>query len=152
MARPSLQALAPAAAGVSLLLLSGCGTAAAPDAPGSPSAAAAALTTRFCSQASNFMRNIPAEPNARHLTAVQARANMSAVLVSTVQGFTGLEKAAPARLGKPLRQIVAVYRADERMLRTTGDMAKVSQSMVQGDGSGSAAFQQVLTYISGHCR
>ena len=30
-------------------------------------------------------------------------------------------------------------------------MTKVSESMVQGDGSGSAAFQQVLKYISDTC-
>jgi hypothetical protein len=150
MARPSLQAPAAAAAGAGLLLLGGCGTTAAPTAPGPPSAAA--LTMRFCSDAGNFMRHIPAEPKARHLTAAQARANMSRVLVSTVQGFTALEQESPARLRKPLKKIIAVYRADERVLRTTGDMAKISQSMVQGDGSGSAAFQQLLKFISVNCR
>jgi hypothetical protein len=153
MARPSPQVMAAAAAGAGLVLLCGCGSAAAP-AAGSTSAAAsnpARLASRFCTDASRFMRNIPAEPKVKRLTPTQARANMTAVLVSTVHGFAGLEKEAPARLRKPLRKIIAVYRADEKIVRTDGDMTKVSESMVQGDGSGSAAFQQVLKYISDTC-
>jgi hypothetical protein len=155
MARPSPQVTAAAAAGAGLLLLCGCGSAAAPAARGSTSAAAsgpARLASRFCADASNFMRNIPAEPKVKRLTPTQARANMTAVLVSTVHGFTALEKEAPAQLRKPLRKIIAVYKADEKVLRTSGDMTKVSESMVQGDGSGSMAFQQVLKYISGTCK
>jgi hypothetical protein len=98
------------------------------------------------------MRNIPAEPKVKRLTPTQARANMAAVLAATVKGFTGLEKEAPAKLRKPLRKIIAVYRADEKVLRTSGDMTKVSESMVQGDGSGSVAFQQVVAYIAGTCK
>jgi hypothetical protein len=154
MTRPSHQVTAAAAAGAGLLLLFGCGTAAAP-AAGSSSAAAsspARLASRFCADASTFMRNIPAEPKARRLTPAQARANMSTVLVSTVKGFTALEKEAPAQLRKPLRKIIAVYREDEKVLRTTGDMSRISESMVQGDGSGSVAFQQIVTYISTTCK
>jgi hypothetical protein len=153
MARPSPQVMAAAAAGAGLVLLCGCGSAAAP-AAGSTSAAAsgpARLASRFCADASHFMRNIPAEPKVKRLTPTQARANMTEVLVSTVHGFAGLEKEAPARLRKPLRKIIAVYRADEKVVRTDGDMTKVSESMVQGDGSGSVAFQQVLKYISDTC-
>ena len=155
MARPSHQVLAAAAAGGSLLLLGGCGSSAAPAAgspPGSASSSPARLDSRFCADASNFMRNIPAEPKVKRLTPTQARANMAAVLVSTVRGFTALEKEAPAQLRKPLRKIIAVYQADEKVLRATGDMTKVSESMVQGDGSGSVAFQQVVKYISGTCQ
>jgi hypothetical protein len=154
MTRPSHQVTAAAAAGAGLLLLCGCGSAAAP-AAGSSSAAAsspARLASRFCADASTFMRNIPAEPKAKRLTPTQARANMSTVLVSTVKGFTALEKEAPAQLRKPLRKIIAVYRGDEKVLRTTGDMSKISESMVQGDGSGSVAFQQVVKYISTTCK
>jgi hypothetical protein len=154
MARPSHQVLAAAAAGGSLLLLGGCGSSAAP-AAGSTAATAsspARLDSRFCADASNFMRNIPAEPKVKRLTPTQARANMAAVLVSTVRGFTALEKEAPAQLRKPLRKIIAVYKSDEKVLRTSGDMTKVSESMVQGDGSGSVAFQQVIKYIAGTCQ
>jgi hypothetical protein len=154
MARPSPHVTAAAvAAGAGLLVLCGCGSAAAP--AGSPSAAAASparLASRFCADSSTFMRNIPAEPAAKHLTPAQAQANMAKVLVATVQGFTALEKEAPAKLRKPLRKIIGVYRTDEKVLRTTGDMSKVSESMVQGDSSGTTAFQQVLRYISGSCR
>jgi hypothetical protein len=153
MARPSPQVTAAAAAGAGLLLLCGCGSAAAPVAAGSATASGSArLASRFCADASNFMRNIPAEPKVKRLTPTQARANMTAVLVSTVHGFTALEKEAPAQLRKPLRKIIAVYKADEKVLRTSGDMTKVSESMVQGDGSGSMAFQQVLKYISTTCK
>jgi hypothetical protein len=155
MARPSHQVLAAAAAGGSLLLLGGCGSAAAPGAGSTPAAGTsspARLDSRFCADASNFMRNIPAEPKVKRLTPTQARANMAAVLVSTVRGFTTLEKEAPAQLGKPLRKIIAVYKADEKVLRATGDLTKVSESMVQGDGSGSVAFQQVVTYIASTCQ
>jgi hypothetical protein len=151
MARPSHQILAAAAAGASLLLLGGCGSAAAP-AAGPASSGPARLDSRFCADASNFMRNIPAEPKVKRLTPTQARANMAAVLVSTVRGFAGLEKEAPAQLRKPLRKIIAVYQADEKVLRTSGDMTEVSESMVQGDGSGSVAFQQLIKYIGGTCQ
>ena len=151
MARPSHQILAAGAAGVSLLLLGGCGSAAAP-AAGSASSGPARLDSAFCADASNFMRNIPAEPKVKRLTPTQARANMASVLVLTVRGFTALEKEAPAQLHKPLRKIISVYQADEKVLRTTGDLTKVSESMVQGDGSGSVAFQQVVRYISGTCQ
>lgn len=153
MARPSPQVTAAAAAGAGLLLLCGCGSTAAPVAAGSATASGPArLASRFCADASNFMRNIPAEPKVKRLTPTQARANMTAVLVSTVHGFTALETEAPAQLRKPLRKIIAVYKADEKILRTSGDMTKVSESMVQGDGSGSMAFQQVLKYISTTCK
>lgn len=153
MARPSHPAMAAAAAGAGLLMLCGCGSAAAPAAgPTSAAAGPARLASRFCADASTFMRHIPAEPKAKHLTPTQARANMSAVLVSTVSGFTALEKEAPAQLRKPLRTIISVYRTDQKVLRRTGDMSKISESMVQGDGSGSAAFLKVLKYISGSCR
>jgi hypothetical protein len=150
MARPSHQVLAAAAAGGSLLLLGGCGSATAPAA--GASSGAARLDSRFCTDAGHFMRNIPAEPKVKRLTPTQARANMASVLVLTVRGFTALEKEAPAQLHKPLRKIIAVYQADEKVLRTTGDLTKVSESMVQGDGSGSVAFQQVVRYISGTCQ
>jgi hypothetical protein len=153
MARPSHRVLAAAAAGGSLLLLGGCGSSAAPAAgPAASSSSPARLDSRFCTDATNLMRNIPAEPKVKRLTPTQARANMAAVLVSTVKGFTRLEKEAPAKLDKPLRKIIAVYQKDEKILRTTGDMTKVSESMVQGDGSGSVAFQQVVAYIAGTCK
>jgi hypothetical protein len=156
MARPSHQAAAAAAAGAGLLLLCGCGSSAAPAAAGSSTPATgsspARLASSFCGDASNFMRNIPEEPKSKRLTPTQAEANMDAVLVSTVQGFARLEREAPAKLRKPLRKIIAVYKADEKLLKKTGDMARVSQSMVQSDGAGSASFQQVLKYISVTCR
>jgi hypothetical protein len=154
MARPSHQVAAATAAGAGLLLLCGCGSSAAPAAAGSSATASAParLASAFCGDASGFMRNIPEVPKAKRLTPTQAEANLNTVLISTVQGFTRLEKEAPARLRKPLRKIISVYQADERTLSKTGDMARVSQSMVQGDGAGSAAFQQVLEYISASCR
>jgi hypothetical protein len=152
MTRPSHQVTAAAAAGAGLLLLCGCGSAAAPAAGSASASSPARLTSRFCADASTFMRNIPAEPKAKRLTPTQARANMNTVLVSTVKGFTVLEKEAPAQLRKPLRKIIAVYRGDEKVLRTTGDMSKISESMVQGDGSGSVAFQQVVKYIATTCK
>lgn len=155
MPRPSYQVTAAAGAGAGLLLLLGCGSAAAPGAAGSASATAsspAKLASRFCADASVFMRNIPEEPKSKHLTPAQAQANMNAVLVSTVKGFAALEKQSPARLRAPLGKIIAVYQADETMLRKTGDMSKVNESMIQGDGAGSAAFQDVLEYITDNCQ
>jgi hypothetical protein len=152
MARPSHQVLAAAAAGASILLLGGCGSSAAPAAGPAASSSPARLDSRFCTDATTFMRNIPAEPKVKRLTPTQARTNMAGVLVATVKGFTKLEKEAPAKLRKPLRKIIAVYKSDEKVLRTTGDMAKVSESMVQGDGSGSVAFQRVVAYIGGTCK
>jgi hypothetical protein len=143
------------ATGAGLLLLCGGGSSAAPAAGSSTPATGsgpARLASSFCGDASNFMRNIPEEPKSKRLTPTQAEANMDAVLVSTVQGFARLEREAPAKLRKPLRKIIAVYKADEKLLKKTGDMARVSQSMVQSDGAGSASFQQVLKYISVTCR
>lgn len=155
MARPSYQVTAAAAAGAGLLLLSGCGSASTPGAAGPASATAsspAQLASRFCTDASDFMRNIPEDPTSKRLTPTQAQADMNAVLVATVKGFATLEKQSPARLRQPLRKIIAVYQTDEKVLRKTGDMAKVSESMIQGGGSGSAAFQDVLEYISDNCQ
>ncbi|MGH3272732.1 MAG: hypothetical protein ACRDNZ_00185 [Streptosporangiaceae bacterium] len=157
MARPSHQALAAAATGVSILLLGGCGSSPAPAATplSSPEATAqATLSTHFCAKASEFTRHMPAEPKATgHRTPAQAQADMSKVLVSTVHGFATLEKEAPAKLRKPLRKIISVYKSDEKVLRTTGDMSRVSQSMIQrgGTGSAAAAYHQVLKYVSAHC-
>jgi hypothetical protein len=150
MARPSHQVLAAGAPGGCHLGLGGCGAAAPPAAGGA--SGPPRLDSRFCADAGHFMRNIPAEPKVKRLTPTQARANMASVLVLTVRGFTVLEKEAPAQLHKPLRKIIAIYQADEKVLRTTGDLTKVSESMVQGDGSGSVAFQQVVRYISGTCQ
>ena len=137
MTRPSHQVTAAAAAGRDSCCCAGAGPRPRRRGPSSAAASSPArLASRFCADASTFMRNIPAEPKAKRLTPTQARANMSTVLVSTVKGFTALEKEAPAQLRKPLRKIIAVYRGDERVLRTTGDMSKISESMVQGDGSG----------------
>jgi hypothetical protein len=160
MARRSHQALSAAVAGACLTLCA-CGAASAPAAasPASPSAKAAlrkagsaTLTRRFCDDASSFMRDIPAPPAIKHTTAAQARANLREVLRSTVAGFTALEAAAPPRLSKSLQAIVAVYKSDEKVLRMSGSLAEISQSMVKGNASGAAAFQQVLTYISVSCK
>jgi hypothetical protein len=154
MARPSHQAPAAAAGLAGLLLLCGCGSSAAPAA--GPAAAAttspARLASRFCTDASGFMRTIPATPKTKNLTPTQAQADMSALLVSTVTGFTRLEEEAPARLHEPLKKIISVYKSDEEVLRKTGDMAKVSESMVRNEGSGSTAFQKLIKYIAVSCR
>ncbi len=121
-----------------------------------PAAAAttspARLASRFCTDASGFMRTIPATPKTKNLTPAQAQADMSALLVSTVTGFIRLEEEAPARLHEPLKKIISVYQSDEEVLRKTGDMARVSESMVQNEGSGSTAFQKLIKYIAVSCR
>jgi hypothetical protein len=153
MARPSHQAAAAAAGLAGLLLLCGCGSSAAPAAAGpAATTSPARLASRFCTDASGFMRTIPAVPKTKNLTPTQAQADMSALLVSTVTGFTRLEEEAPARLREPLKKIISVYKSDEKMLRKTGDMAKVSESMVQNEGSGSTAFQKLIKYIAVSCR
>ena len=153
MARPSHQVPAAAAGLAGLLLLCGCGSSAAPAAAGpAATTSPARLASRFCTDASGFMRTIPTVPKTKNLTPTQAQADMSPVLVSTVKGFTRLEKEAPARLHKPLKKIISVYKSDEKVLRTTGDMAKVSESMVRNEGSGSAAFQKLIKYIAVSCR
>ncbi len=77
---------------------------------------------------------------------------MAAVLTATLQGYSGLEKRAPAKLRQPLRKIIDIYQNDEKTLRETGDLAAISQSMVQSDGRGATAFEQVLDYLSANCR
>lgn len=153
MTRRSHQALAAAAAGACLALC-GCGAGAAPAPSGASAASVAGPATagRFCANATSFMGNIPAGPTSRHLTAAEAQANMATVLAATLKGYSGLEKQAPARLRKPLRKIIGIYQNDENILRTTGDMAAISQSMVQSDGRGAKAFEQVLEYLSVSCR
>lgn len=150
MTRRSRQALAAGAC----LALCGCGAGAAPAAPGSSEAGAAGTATvgRFCADATAFMKNIPAGPAGGHLTTAEAQANMAAVLTATLQGYSGLEKRAPAKLRQPLRKIIDIYQNDEKTLRETGDLAAISQSMVQSDGRGATAFEQVLDYLSANCR
>jgi hypothetical protein len=152
MARRSHQALAAAAAGACLALCA-CGAGAAPAASGSSPASPAGMAAGggFCANATNFMKNIPARPTSTKLTAAQARANLATVLTATLKGYSGLEKEAPAKLRKPLRKIIGIYKGDEKILRTTGDMAAVSEAMVQSDGEGARSFEQVLRYLSASC-
>jgi hypothetical protein len=153
MTRRSHQALAAAAAGACLALC-GCGAGAAPVAAGSSptSAAGAGAGAGFCGNAVNFMKNIPPGPTGQHLTTAQAQANMAVVLTATLKGYSGLEKQAPAKLRKPIRKIIGIYQNDQQTLRTTGDMAAISQSMVQSDGRAAKAFEQVLEYLTVNCK
>src|SRR5580658_2153373 len=154
MARRTHQALAAAAAGACLALCA-CGAGAAPAASGpSPASTAGSVAGGgggFCADATSFMKSIPSRPATTHLTTAQARANLATVLTATLKGYSGLEKHAPAKLRKPLRKIIDIYKSDEKILRTTGDMAAVSESMVQSDGQGAKSFEQVLRYLSASC-
>ena len=152
MARPSHQAPAAAAALAGLLLLCGCGSSAAPAAAGpTATTSPARLASRFCTDATAFMRSIPTGFKTKNLTPTQAQADMTAVLVSTVKGYTRLEKEGPARLREPLKKIIRIYTSDEKVLKKTGDMARVSESLVRNDGAGATAEQQVVKYISVSC-
>jgi hypothetical protein len=157
MARRSHQALSAVAAGACLALCA-CGSGSSPAAAGSPSVTAsdqpesAVMTGHFCNDASSFMRHIPAAPKSKHLTAAQARANLRKVLHATVAGFTALDKESPARLHKPLRAIVAVYKSDEKKLRTARTISQMSHAMVKGEAAADPDFQKVLKYVSANCK
>ena len=165
MVRRSYLTLSVTAAGACLALCA-CGSSAAPGAGGtvpasstaSSSASAPAGTTKarltghFCTDASDFMRNIPAAPATRHVSEAQARANMSKVLKATVRGFTGLEKEAPASLHASLHKIVRIYQKDEKALRHSATLAQISESMVRGNAAGSIALQRLLRYIGQDCK
>ena len=107
---------------------------------------------RFCDNANSFMRQIPAAPPTKHLSTALARGNLRKVLQSTVEGFTRLEAVAPSSLRQPLAAIVAVYKSDEKAVTAPGSLAQISESTVKGNASGSAAFRQVLRYISARCK
>jgi hypothetical protein len=153
MARRRQQVLSAAVAGACLTLCA-CGAGSRPSAAGAAAAKSrsAELTARFCASAGSFMRQIPAAPATGQLTAALARDNLTKVLQSTVEGFTRLEAEAPSRLRGPLTIIVSGYQADEQAVRGSGSLAQISQSMVRGNTASSAAFQQVLTYISASCK
>jgi hypothetical protein len=155
MARRRQQVLSAAVAGACLTLCA-CGAGSRPSAAGAAAAAAksrsAELTARFCASAGSFMRQIPAAPATGQLSAALARDNLTKVLQSTVEGFTRLEAEAPSRLRGPLATIVSGYRADEQAVQGSGSLAQISESMVTGTTASSAAFQQVLTYISASCK
>jgi hypothetical protein len=161
MARRCQQALSAAVAGA-CLTLSACGAAAAPLAgPATASASAttgsarstsARLTGHFCRDATTFMRHIPATAATKHTSAAQARANLRTALRATVKGFTALKAEAPAKLHKPLKTIVGVYKSDEKVLNASGNTTQVNESMVKGNASGSRAFQRVVRYISVNCK
>jgi hypothetical protein len=109
------------------------------------------LTGRFCRDSTAFMRSIPAGPTSEHISMAQARSSLTAVLRSTVHGFSELETEAPHSLRKPLAKIIRSYRADERIVRVSGSLAQISQSMVKENLTASAAFHRVLIYISVSC-
>jgi len=98
------------------------------------------------------MREIPAAPVTKHMSTGLARDNLRKVLQSTVEGFTRLEAEAPPSLRKPLAAIVGVYKSEEKAVRASGNLAQISESMVKGNDSDAAAFQQVLRYISANCK
>jgi hypothetical protein len=165
MARRSYLTLSVTAAGA-CLALGACGASAAPGARGTTSASSTAsspasapagttkarLTGHFCTDASDFMRNIPAAPATKHVSEAQARANMAKVLRATVRGFAGLEKEAPASLHASLHKIVRIYQKDEKALRRSATLAQISESMVRGNAAGSIALQHLLKYIGQRCQ
>jgi hypothetical protein len=158
MARRRHQVLSAAVAGACVTLCA-CGAGSGSSATGSSAASARAatsrsaeLTVRFCDNANSFMRQIPAAPPTKHLSTALARGNLRKVLQSTVEGFTRLEAVAPSSLREPLAAIVAVYKSDEKAVTAPGSLAQISESTVKGNASGSAAFQQVLRYISARCK
>jgi hypothetical protein len=166
MARRCHQALSAAVAGA-CLTLSACGGAAAPSAAGTPAAGASTtprsagatgsagpvmLTGHFCGDGTSFMRHIPTAPTTKHTSAAQARASLRRALRATVKGFTSLQAEAPAKLRKPLKTIVGVYKSDEKVLNTSGNLTAISESMVKGNAAGSKAFQRVVKYLSVHCK
>lgn len=157
MTRRSHQAMSAAVAGACLTLCA-CGATRMPAAGGPSSAAttagkarSGAPTGHFCDDAISFMRHIPTESTSKHPTPAEATANLRAVLTSTLRGYTRLRSEAPARLREPLTKIIAVYRSDQRLLRRSGDLAAISQSMVQGNASGASSFEKMVKYISVSC-
>jgi hypothetical protein len=153
MARRRQQVLSAAVAGACLTLCA-CGAGSRPSAAG-PAAAksrSAELRARFCASAASFMRQIPAAPATGQLSAALARDNLTKVVQSTVAEFTRLEAEAPSRLRGPLATIVSGYQADERAVQESGSLAQISESIVKGNTASSAAFQQVLSYISASCK
>jgi hypothetical protein len=166
----AVQALAAAAAGT-CLTLSACGTSSAPagssgsagsagtgasrasgaGGTASGSTGSAVLTGHFCRDSSTFMRQIPAGPSSRHTSMAQARSSLTVILRSTVRGFTELKSEAPHSLHRPLAKIIAVYRADERIVRHSSSLTQISQAMVKKNVTASSSFQRVLRYISVSC-
>lgn len=162
MIRRGQQALSAAAVGACLALCA-CGSSSAPAAsgssgsasPGAGSSAAGAGTVRstskFCRKASSFMGKIPAAPSG-HVSLAQARSNMTSVLRATVNGFTELRADAPHALRKPLKKIIAVYRADEKSVRSAASISQLSAAMVKHNRSAASDFEHVLKYIATTCR
>jgi hypothetical protein len=160
MIRRSTQALAAVAA---CLALCACGASSAPTAggsSGSPSAGPGTSTastgtivgtSHFCRKASSFMGKIPPAPTG-HVSLTQARANMTTVLRTTVRGFSGLRAQAPHSLRRPLKKIIAAYRADERSVRRAGSVKQFSAAMVKHNVTAAADFERVLKYIAANCR
>jgi hypothetical protein len=163
MARRCHQALSAAVAGACLTLCA-CGGAAAPSAAGSGASATAGsagskfstgsgtLNGHFCGDATSFLRHIPAAPTTRRTSATQARASLRTAVRATVKGFTVLETEAPASLHEPLKAIVAVYKSDEKALTASGNRTEISAAMIQGNASGSEAFQRVVKYLAVSCK
>lgn len=160
MIRRGQQALSAAAVGACLALCA-CGSSSAPAASGSsgspgagsPTAGAGSIrsTSKFCRKASSFMGKIPPAPSG-HVSLAQARSNMTSVLRSTVNGFTELRADAPHSLRKPLKKIIAVYRADEKSVRSAGSISQLSAAMVKHNVQAASAFEHVLKYIASTCR
>jgi hypothetical protein len=163
MIRRGQQALSAAAAGACLALCA-CGSGSAPAAngssgsassgAGSPTASAGTTirgTSKFCRKAGSFMGKIPPAPTG-HVSVAAARANLTTVLQTTVRGFTELRAESPHSLRRPLKKIVAVYRADEKAVRSATSISQLSAAMVKHNESIASDFGRVLKYISANCR
>lgn len=163
MIRRGQQALSAAAAGACLALCA-CGSGSAPAADGSsgsaspgagtPTVSAGATirgTSHFCRKASSFMGKIPPPPTG-HVTVASARANLTTVLQTTIRGFTELRAESPHSLRRPLKKIIAVYRADEKSVRSASSMSQLSAAMVKHNEAIAADFGHLLKYISATCR
>jgi|GEM_PF-1575767 hypothetical protein len=160
MVHGSRPALLAATAGICLALTAcGGGSAASSAKPAATTAAPAIkvktvkMTGHFCLDLTATMRNIPTPGSAtKEVTLAAAQQELTGVARTGVSGFSALQAEAPKKLVPALRTIVAIYRADEKVIADARSTTAISRSLVSTDAPGQTAFQEVLSYMSLHCK
>lgn len=160
--RGTRPALLAATAGICLAVTACGGGSAASGAK--PAAAAASHTARpasgkvkltgsFCPDVSATLRGLP-DPTAstKKVTLIGAQQELTGVAHAGATGFAALLPEAPSALTAALKQIIAIYQADEKVIAAAGSTAAISRSLAKTNAAGEVAFAQVLRYISLHCK
>jgi hypothetical protein len=154
LSRRSRHALLAGVAGAAVTL-SACGGGAAAHGVGAQKSTDSKVTgAQFCTGVASVMRKAASPRSWQSPSLAVARARLDTVLTAEADGFTMLERSAPAALLGTVRTIAETYRTDEHLVAVSTSMSQMNTSLLAANasGAGGAATQKLLAYIQTHCK